>query len=67
VVLFGPVSPALWGPPERTTPDGRALHRVLWHGGGAGNPWGTDLDPALGKITVDEVLAALADFPASPR
>ena len=53
VVLFGPVSPALWGPPPR------AQHVVLWHGDGAGDPWGTELDPALEKITVDEVTAAL--------
>ncbi|MDT0277417.1 glycosyltransferase family 9 protein [Blastococcus goldschmidtiae] len=59
VVLFGPVSPALWGPPARTGSDGRALHVVLWHGDGAGDPWGTELDPALARITVDEVLAAV--------
>ncbi|MGY1631478.1 glycosyltransferase family 9 protein [Geodermatophilus sp. SYSU D01186] len=53
VVLFGPVSPALWGPPPR------AQHVVLWHGDGTGDPWGTELDPALGKITVDEVTEAL--------
>jgi ADP-heptose:LPS heptosyltransferase len=53
VVLFGPVSPALWGPPPR------AQHVVLWHGDGTGDPWGTDLDPALGRITVEEVVAAL--------
>jgi len=73
VVLFGPVSPALWGPPARTGPDGGALHRVLWHGsvrGGSGDPWGTDLDPALARITVEEVLAALHDLAtlrAAPR
>ena len=53
VVLFGPVSPALWGPPPR------AQHVVLWHGDGTGDPWGTDLDPALAKVTVDEVTGAL--------
>ncbi|MBJ7451824.1 MAG: glycosyltransferase family 9 protein, partial [Blastococcus sp.] len=53
--------PALWGPPARPQ------HRVLWHGDGAGDPWGADLDPALGKITIDEVLAALDDLPAFPR
>jgi ADP-heptose:LPS heptosyltransferase len=52
VVLFGPVSPALWGPPPRSQ------HVVLWHGDGTGDPWGQALDPALEKITVDEVLAA---------
>ncbi|WP_236831813.1 glycosyltransferase family 9 protein [Blastococcus sp. KM273128] len=53
VVLFGPVSPALWGPPPRPQ------HVVLWHGDGTGDPWGTELDPALARITVEEVLAAL--------
>jgi ADP-heptose:LPS heptosyltransferase len=53
VVLFGPVSPALWGPPPR------AQHVVLWHGDGSGDPWGTTLDPALGRVTVDEVTTAL--------
>jgi ADP-heptose:LPS heptosyltransferase len=58
VVLFGPVSPALWGPPLRSGERG-PLHVVLWHGDGAGDPWGTSLDPALARITVDEVTAAL--------
>ncbi|MCA0144838.1 glycosyltransferase family 9 protein [Blastococcus sp. LR1] len=61
VVLFGPVSPALWGPPPREQ------HVVLWHGDGAGDPWGTELDPALAAITVDEVLHALATLRAAPR
>jgi ADP-heptose:LPS heptosyltransferase len=53
VVLFGPVSPALWGPPPRPQ------HVVLWHGDGTGDPHGTQLDPALATITVAEVTAAL--------
>jgi ADP-heptose:LPS heptosyltransferase len=53
VVLFGPVSPALWGPPPRSQ------HVVLWHGDGTGDPWGTAVDPALARITVVEVTAAL--------
>jgi ADP-heptose:LPS heptosyltransferase len=53
VVLFGPVSPALWGPPPREQ------HVVLWHGDGTGDPWGTTLDPALAAITVAEVTTAL--------
>lgn len=52
VVLFGPVSPALWGPPELPQ------HAVLWHGDGTGDPHGADPDPALLRITVDEVLTA---------
>ena len=58
VVLFGPVSPAVWGPPVRAGKQG-TLHVVLWHGDGTGDPWGTELDPALGRITVDEVTTAL--------
>jgi ADP-heptose:LPS heptosyltransferase len=61
VVLFGPVSPALWGPPARAGKQG-ALHVVLWHGDGTGDPWGTELDPALGKVTVEEVTAALDEL-----
>ena len=53
VVLFGPVDPALWGPPRRPQ------HVVLWHGDGTGDPWGTTLDPALARITVAEVTTAL--------
>jgi ADP-heptose:LPS heptosyltransferase len=53
VVLFGPVSPAFWGPPPRPQ------HVVLWHGNGTGDPWGTELDPALARITVAEVNEAL--------
>jgi ADP-heptose:LPS heptosyltransferase len=58
VVLFGPVSPALWGPPSRAD-RGERLHVVLWHGDGTGDPWGTTLDPALARVTVAEVVAAL--------
>ncbi|MGR6967138.1 glycosyltransferase family 9 protein [Geodermatophilus sp. URMC 61] len=61
VVLFGPVSPALWGPPVRAGKRG-TLHVVLWHGDGTGDPWGTELDPALARISVDEVTAALDDL-----
>ncbi len=52
VLLFGPTSPARWGPPS----DGP--HRVLWHGDGMGDPWGQQADPALLRIGVDEVVAA---------
>jgi hypothetical protein len=62
-VLFGPVAPALWGPPARTGRGGGALHVVLWHGDGTGDPWGTELDPALARITVEEVLGALDRLP----
>jgi ADP-heptose:LPS heptosyltransferase len=58
VVLFGPVSPAQWGPPQ----DPR--HRVLWHGDGAGDPHGTEPDPALLRISVAEVLAEVGELEA---
>ena len=57
VLLFGPTSPALWGPvidPE--------LHVVLWHGDSgaayAGDPHGDTIDPLLARIGADEVLTA---------
>jgi ADP-heptose:LPS heptosyltransferase len=53
VLLFGPMSPALWGPPPE-----RSYRRVLWHGG-SGNPHGSSVDPALLKISVADVLEAL--------
>jgi ADP-heptose:LPS heptosyltransferase len=51
VVLFGPVSPALWGPP----PGWR--HVALWAGRN-GDPHGTAPDPGLLKIEVSEVVDA---------
>lgn len=58
VTLFGPVSPALWGPPS-----GRPQHLALWHGTGdrPGDAHGTETDPRLLQITVEEVLEAAAD------
>lgn len=57
VVLFGPVPPGRWGP--AIDPD---LHEVLWHGdpdaGAWGDPHADRLDPLLGQVSVDEVLAA---------
>lgn len=66
VLLFGPCSPAEWGPP----PD-RVSHRVLW-AGRIGDPHGDAPDPGLLAITVDDVLRALeavdeAASPAPPR
>jgi len=62
VVLFGPTSPALWGPP----PD-RPWHRALW-GGPSGDPHGQRPDPGLLAIDVRQVLEALDDLPAAtPR
>ncbi len=55
VLLFGPMPPAMWGPPA-----GRREHRVIWHGEVAGRPARTGYpDPALLAITVEEVLAAV--------
>ncbi len=56
VVLFGPMPPAWWGPP----PD-RAYHRALW-AGRSGDPHGTQVDPGLLAISVEAVLAALAEL-----
>jgi ADP-heptose:LPS heptosyltransferase len=65
VVVFGPTSPALWGPP----PD-RPWHRALWEGT-SGDPHGQLPDPGLLAIHVDQVLEALVDLPpaapARPR
>jgi ADP-heptose:LPS heptosyltransferase len=63
VVLFGPTSPALWGPP----PD-RPWHRPLW-AGTSGDPHGQLPDPGLLAIDVDQVTEALATLPeaAPPR
>jgi len=59
VVVFGPVSPALWGPPP-----GRPQHRVLWSGR-SGDADAERTDPGLLEIEVDAVLAALAALPPS--
>jgi ADP-heptose:LPS heptosyltransferase len=62
VVLFGPTSPALWGPP----PD-RPWHRALW-AGTSGDPHGQRPDPGLLAIDAGQVVEALDDLPAAaPR
>jgi ADP-heptose:LPS heptosyltransferase len=55
VTLFGPVSPAVWGPP-RDSP----RHLALWKGRGArpGDAHGAQADPRLLRIEVGEVLEA---------
>jgi ADP-heptose:LPS heptosyltransferase len=58
VVLFGPVSPSLWGPP----PDDRR-HTVLWRGS-TGDPHGTTTDAGLMGIGAEEVIDALDALPA---
>jgi ADP-heptose:LPS heptosyltransferase len=57
VLLFGPTSPKLWGPP----PNRR--HIVLWHGQ-EGDPHGGQIDPGLLEIEVGEVLDALDQLEA---
>lgn len=59
VVLFGPTSPDVWGPPAN------GPHVVLWSGG-TGDPHATRPDPGLLAITVDAVLQALETLPLTP-
>ncbi|KES08583.1 glycosyl transferase [Streptomyces toyocaensis] len=59
VTLFGPVPPALWGPPRHPR------HVALWHGP-PGDPHGPRPDPALLRITPAEVLRALDRLPVTP-
>lgn len=58
VVLFGPVSPAEWGPPA-----GRSWHRALW-AGDRGDPHATVTDAGLLEIGVHDVVTALDHLPA---
>jgi ADP-heptose:LPS heptosyltransferase len=75
VVLFGPVSPRLWGPP----PD-RPWHRALWAGAAVGAAGGAAaagagaagegdarMHPALAAIGVDEVLEAAGEAERAGR
>jgi ADP-heptose:LPS heptosyltransferase len=55
VIVFGPMSPALWGPTDLER------HRVLWRGI-SGDPHGDTPDPGLLAIEADEVLEALASL-----
>ena len=57
VVLFGPTSPAEWGPPPE-----RFWHRALW-AGKKGDPHGDCPAPGLLEIGVADVVAALARLP----
>ena len=58
VVLFGPVSPALWGPPV----DGP--HRALWSAPPdyRADPHADVPDPVLLRTSVDDVLAAVREL-----
>jgi ADP-heptose:LPS heptosyltransferase len=53
VVLFGPMSPARWGPPPRP------YHRVIWHGTHSepGDSIEPVVHPALLAVSVAEVIA----------
>ncbi|SCL73893.1 glycosyltransferase family 9 protein [Micromonospora peucetia] len=63
VVLFGPVSPARWGPPPE-----RGRHRALWAGAGYRPRWdGMGSHPTLAAIGVDEVLAAVDEAERAVR
>ncbi|CAN5745511.1 glycosyltransferase family 9 protein [soil metagenome] len=53
VILFGPMSPAIWGPPPE-----RPEHIVLW-AGRSGDPHASRTDRGLLAIGVDDVSAAL--------
>ena len=56
VTLFGPVSPALWGPPPEVR-----RHIAIWKGSGdrPGDAHGDELDPRLASISIDDVLTAV--------
>jgi ADP-heptose:LPS heptosyltransferase len=54
VVLFGPTSPARWGPPAD-----RPQHRALW-AGQHGHPNGATPDPGLLSLEPHDVLEAIA-------
>lgn len=67
VLLFGPVSPALWGPRIDVH-----LHRVLWpdtgrDDGRPGDPHGADLDPRLARTTVEQALDAAQELLRTPQ
>ena len=59
VLLFGPVSPELWGPLDERR------HVVLW-AGTTGDPHGTTPDPGLLQIEVEQVLEALDGLDQRP-
>lgn len=57
IVLFGPTSPASWGPPARPQ------HRVLWSGS-VGDPHTNVVDAGLLTVTVEDVLGANSELRA---
>jgi ADP-heptose:LPS heptosyltransferase len=61
VVLFGPSSPAEWGPPASS-----GLHRALW-AGRRGDPHADREDAGLLEIFAAEVIGELEDLPVAGR
>jgi ADP-heptose:LPS heptosyltransferase len=61
VLLFGPVSPAQWGPPAELE-----RHVVLW-AGSRGDPHAGSPDRGLLRLRVADVLDALERLPAGAR
>ena len=62
VVLFGPTSPKIWGPPAPPADAPAGRHRVLWHGT-TGDPHADRPDPGLLAIDAPRVIDALAELP----
>ena len=60
VVIFGPTSPAEWGPPTS------GPHQALW-AGQTGDALAEEPFPGLLDVSVADVLAALADLPQRCR
>ncbi|MBW3609389.1 MAG: glycosyltransferase family 9 protein [Actinobacteria bacterium] len=60
VVIFGPTSPAEWGPPAS------GPHRALW-AGHTGDALAEEPFPGLLDVSVTDVVAALADLPQRCR
>jgi ADP-heptose:LPS heptosyltransferase len=58
VLLFGPTSPAEWGPPPSCS-----RHRVLW-AGATGDPHADSPHPGLLEIGVEDALEAMAQLGA---
>jgi ADP-heptose:LPS heptosyltransferase len=61
VILFGPTSPQLWGPPE-----GEPRHVPLWKGA-IGDPLSDEPDRGLLDIQPEEVIEALASLPGDGK
>jgi ADP-heptose:LPS heptosyltransferase len=59
IILFGPTSPAQWGPPKE-----RPWHRAIWKGA-AGDPHARSVDPGLLDVGVGDVLDALGAIEVS--